>query len=129
MPTCTYCKGTDFFEGPTGGLSINILCANKSCRHWFNWTAVINELDDLHRVEPTDEEKAEATKSFEGTMNLGMPRMRVKIDDIYEEGRTLYREGKSARGCLQEKPYDGYGASQSNMIRLTGWLDALRGLP
>jgi hypothetical protein len=52
---CTYCGGTKFFEGPSGGMSTNILCANDKCRHWFNWTPFINVLDDLKRVEPERE--------------------------------------------------------------------------
>lgn len=49
---CLYCHGTSFYEGPSGGMSTNILCANNECRHWFNYTALINKLDDLNRVEP-----------------------------------------------------------------------------
>ena len=45
---CTYCGGTDFWEGPSGGMSTNILCANEACRHKFNYTPMLNQLDDLH---------------------------------------------------------------------------------
>jgi len=48
---CSYCGGIKFYEGPTGGMSRNLLCANPRCRHWFNYTPVIDRLDDLHRVE------------------------------------------------------------------------------
>jgi hypothetical protein len=51
---CPYCKGTKFFEGPQGGMSTNILCANNECRHWFNYTPMPTGeylLDDLNRVE------------------------------------------------------------------------------
>src|SRR5690349_13378294 len=57
MPKCTYCGGTEFYEGPSGGMSTNVLCANSNCRHWFNWTPVLEKLDDLNRVEPTEEAK------------------------------------------------------------------------
>lgn len=52
--TCTYCGGTGWYEGPQGGMSTNILCANAKCRHWFNWTPIVNQLDDINRVEPTE---------------------------------------------------------------------------
>lgn len=48
--SCTYCGGTAFLKGPSGGLSTNILCANPDCRHWFNGTPF--GIDDLKRVEP-----------------------------------------------------------------------------
>ena len=55
MPRCSYCGGTNFYEGPSGGVGTNILCANSECRHWFNWTP--NErLDDLGRIEPDESE-------------------------------------------------------------------------
>ena len=50
---CTYCGGTDFLEGPSGGLAVNVLCSNPKCRHWFNLSPF--GLDDLHRVEPAKE--------------------------------------------------------------------------
>lgn len=121
---CSYCGGTEFLEGPSGGLSVNVLCANKECRHWFNYA--LGNLDDLNKVEPSDEEKAQAAKDRDGTMNLGEPRMLVKLDVIYQEGRELFQHGKSARDCLQEGPYGGYGAAQSNMLRLTGFIDAMK---
>lgn len=55
---CTYCGGTKFFEGPSGGMSTNILCANPECRHWFNYHQGILPMDDLHRIEPSEAEKA-----------------------------------------------------------------------
>lgn len=55
---CSYCGGTKFFEGPSGGMSTNILCANPDCRHWFNYHGGILPMDDLHRIEPSAEEKA-----------------------------------------------------------------------
>ena len=33
---CPDCGGTEFFEGPHGGLAINIKCANKKCNARFN---------------------------------------------------------------------------------------------
>lgn len=52
---CTYCEGEEFYEGPQGGLSTNILCANRDCRHWFNHTVLgfgsHHILDDLNHVE------------------------------------------------------------------------------
>lgn len=75
----TYCGGDKFFEGPSGGMSTNILCANPDCRHWFNWHAGILPMDDLHRVEPSNEEKAsqadakqlERDREFSERLNIG----------------------------------------------------------
>lgn len=118
---CVYCGGADFYEGPNGGMSINVLCANPKCRHWFN--DVLGDLKDLNRVEPTDEEKEQQRKNREGTINLGLPRMLVKIEDIYQEGRKLFAAGDPSRSCFQEGQCGGYGAAHSNIFRLSGWLD------
>ena len=57
MLKCTYCGGTKFFEGPSGGASTNILCANIECRHWFNDTPF--GLEDLKRIKPLPPVKPE----------------------------------------------------------------------
>jgi hypothetical protein len=31
---CPDCGATDFYEGPSGGMSVNIMCAK--CSSWFN---------------------------------------------------------------------------------------------
>lgn len=46
-PKCTYCGSIDFFEGPSGGATTNILCANQECGHWFNWAGAFGGLEDL----------------------------------------------------------------------------------
>ena len=33
---CTECGSKDFYEGPSGGLCHNIMCANDDCKQWFN---------------------------------------------------------------------------------------------
>ena len=50
--TCTYCGGDLFNEGPQGGLSTNIMCANERCQHWFDWHLGIFPTDDLNEVGP-----------------------------------------------------------------------------
>lgn len=55
VPHCTYCGSAVFIDGPRGGKSTNILCANNNCRHWFNYTPLPDGkfvLDDLHKAEP-----------------------------------------------------------------------------
>lgn len=47
---CPYCNGTDWYEGSKGGMSINIMCANPQCEHWFNWYQGIRPMDDLHKA-------------------------------------------------------------------------------
>lgn len=50
--TCSYCGGCEFHRGPQGGGSVNIVCANPDCRHRFNFTPMLGEIEDLHMVEP-----------------------------------------------------------------------------
>lgn len=57
-PACPYCGNRNWFPGPKGGVSQNVLCLTEECRHWFNWTAVIDDLQDLNRVEPIEVFKA-----------------------------------------------------------------------
>lgn len=110
---CTYCGGDKFYEGPSGGTSTNILCANEDCRHWFN--SCPGGLDDLDRVEPTDEEK-EATRAEKKSAA-------EKMDDaFYQEGRTLFEAGKSSRECLRKPDYN--SPPLENLLRLSGWMDA-----
>jgi hypothetical protein len=33
---CCFCHGSDFLEGPSGGMSVNVKCANKDCGAKFN---------------------------------------------------------------------------------------------
>lgn len=115
---CTYCGGTKFLEGPSGGMSTNVLCANPECRHWFNSSPF--SFDDLHRIEPTDEEKTEAA--------------RKKVDEesavtlaTYRDGADLYRQGEKSLACLKDQTYGPAAEVRSNVIRLCGWLDASQG--
>lgn len=50
--TCTYCGGHDFYEGPSGGMMTNIMCANPKCRHWFNACPSLGIFDDLRKQGP-----------------------------------------------------------------------------
>ena len=34
--TCPDCQGDKFLEGPHGGASVNIMCANDECKSRFN---------------------------------------------------------------------------------------------
>jgi len=43
-PDCN--KQTTFYEGPTGGISTNIVCENG---HWFNITPCINHAERIKR--------------------------------------------------------------------------------
>lgn len=47
---CSYCDGTKFYEGPSGGMSTNIMCADPACEHWFNYHQGIVPMDDLHMI-------------------------------------------------------------------------------
>lgn len=35
---CPDCRHRGFYEGPSGGMSTNIICANRDCRSKFNVT-------------------------------------------------------------------------------------------
>ncbi len=43
---CPDCGSEDFREGPSGGISTNIMCA--SCNHWFNTTPVVRQFERIH---------------------------------------------------------------------------------
>jgi hypothetical protein len=45
---CPYCNGGKWIEGPSSGMSTNIMCAG--CAHWFNHHQGIIPMDDLHQV-------------------------------------------------------------------------------
>lgn len=47
---CPYCGTVEFYWGPEGGMSQNIMCANPKCEHWFNYHQNIIPMDDLHMV-------------------------------------------------------------------------------
>lgn len=69
IPRCTYCRGTEFYEGPSGGMSTNILCANPECRHWFNYIPILGRLDDLNRVETGPVQVSFRTREAPGKIN------------------------------------------------------------
>ena len=137
MPRCTYCGGTEFFEGPSGGMSINILCGNQKCRHWFNWTPVLEKLDDLNRVEPTKEER-EAQRAEELEKN------KANADTRYQEGRNAYllgqrigpcggsganggyyNEAKDQTNIRRAMAYGGHAEPVQNIDRLAGYIEAM----
>lgn len=114
---CLYCKGTDFFEGPSGGGSQNVLCANDKCRHWFNVTPF--GLEDLHRVEPSNEEKLAEQHQQEIVEKNATAH-------FYNEGRSFYQKGDSSLKCLSSPLYGNYAEPHENVLRLCGFLDALK---
>lgn len=118
MPKCTYCGGTQFFEGPSGGMSTNILCMNDACRHWFNWTPAIDELDDLKRVEPTKEEHdlAEAARRAAND---------ARHEAFFEEGRQAYRDRKPLHTLRQNYSYT--SESRATISKLCGYIEAMGG--
>jgi hypothetical protein len=100
-PVCTYCGGTKFYEGPSGGLSTNILCANKDCRHWFNWHCGIIPMDDLNRVERRELESRATMSDDEApdyTFEIcGVPLSEIGLQDCY----VVYPDG-------HEEPFKGF---------------------
>jgi hypothetical protein len=45
-----------FYEGPSGGMSTNIFCANPKCRQGFNFTNMFGtgHAERIHKMEPRD---------------------------------------------------------------------------
>lgn len=117
-PVCKYCGGTNFFEGPSGGLSINVRCANEACRHWFNWTPAIGEFEDLHRQDPTPQQIADQYKAYR-TQEQSLR------DRVFAEGRQMKIEGRPAIDCLKHTDNNAcgfYKADGGDLVRLCGWL-------
>jgi hypothetical protein len=114
---CTYCGGDKFYEGPSAGFSINILCQNPKCRHWFNYEQVLDKLEDLHKIEPTEEEKetkrVEQIKEAENLPNK-----------LYQEGQQLHKEGKSCLECVKSNPC-WHSVTGADFYRLSGFIDAM----
>ena len=111
---CTYCGGSKFYEGPSGGLSTNVLCVNPECRHWFNYTDVLNTMEDLNSVEPSDAEKEALWVQRKKEQDEWPARTTA-------EGRDIYLAGESALECATD-----HGAiTYSSVVRLCGFIDAM----
>lgn len=117
MPRCTYCGGTEFFNGPSGGLSQNILCTNTNCRHWFNFSIFVDRLEDLNKVEPTEEEKASQEKEVKAKK---MMQIRVEI----AEGEKIYSSGMPVEDCFVDEVYGYTALTHADAHRVVGWLAA-----
>lgn len=115
---CTYCGGTEFFEGPSGGMSTNILCANPKCRHWFNHTPVLDQLEDLHWVEPSAEEKEAEQAKIKSDYELA-------VETLRKEGADAFREGKSIHTLRTRRAYGGYAEAEQNITAMCGFIDAM----
>lgn len=112
-PKCTYCGGTEFYAGPEGGLSMNVLCANPDCRHWFNDTPM--GFEDLRQIEPTEEERMEQA-AIAATANT------QKVLDLYHQGADLAKDHGLALACISDARRHGK-LTTDDLIRLAGWLD------
>lgn len=80
---------------------------------------MVGRLDDLNRVEPTKEEKAAAHEE-------AAREAEAKPERLAAEGYGLYFGGKPPEACLVEKPYGGYAAAQDGILRLCGYVGAMR---
>lgn len=116
-PKCTYCGGTDFYEGPSGGLAVNIRCANEECRHWFNYMVPLDKLEDLNRVEPTKEEQ-ESERDKQQREREEYP------EKMYKEGQYACLNRESAKSMLVTKPY-WHEVNGADLYRLAGYIDAM----
>ena len=115
---CLHCGGEKFFEGPFGGMSVNVLCANPNCRHWFNWNPIQNKLEDLNKVESTQEQKVQES--------LDKARKRLEAKERrYNEGYQAFQEGLSVNTLRSDGAYGGYAESEWNIDRIAGFLDAM----
>lgn len=121
---CTYCGGTEWLMGPEGGACQNILCANDTCRHWFNYSP-IGIFEDMHRVEPTADEHAKAEAAKKALLD-------VKAREWRQAGADLYREGRDPSACVEGRTdtylsvrVDQYGQGQT-LHYLLGYIGAMR---
>lgn len=114
---CTYCGGTKFYEGPSGGMAVNVLCANPKCRHWFNDMGSLG-FDDLYMVEPTEEEK--------DTEKEQQKQSKIEHEkSLHDEGFSYYKTGDAFSLVTSDNYQAGEYIIKDNIFRLSGWLDAL----
>ena len=111
---CPYCEGSEFYEGPSGGLSTNILCANPSCRHWFN-SNPLTGLEDLNRIEPSKKEKEETKTNFVKTQKLEYE-ARLKI------GEEAFNQGLDPETLRTSQSYGYYAEASANIDKLVGYI-------
>jgi hypothetical protein len=110
MLKCTYCGGTAWIGGPSGGMNQNILCANKDCRHWFDYVPGL-VFEDLQKVEPTAAEAKENEKTV-------MAERKLRIEEDLKKGAEFYRRGRLLSDVFNELPYH-------NGAFAAGWLEAM----
>lgn len=117
MLRCTYCGGTEFFDGPSGGVMTNILCANTNCRHWFNASPGGELFEDLNKVEPTEDEAAAQRKAAKD-------RKMLNIRSEIAEGEVLYLKGMPAEDCFVDEVHGYTALTHADAHRVVGWLAA-----
>ena len=119
---CIYCFGDKFYQGPSGGGSINLLCSNPECRHWFNDEGMGGELYDLQKVEPTDKEKQELKEKEE-------KETKKQYDDWYDTGKCLFWRDGSLRDVLSIGDIHYYVSPKDldrNLLIIAGFCDAMK---
>lgn len=134
---CTYCGSTKFYEGPSGGMSTNVLCANPECRHWFNHAPALDFFEDLNRVEPTPEEKAERRTADAAAFDLGIENRMKEGREAYRLGQRIgacggsnanggfYSEDKTKTNLRRGMAYGGYAEPLVNVDRMAGFIEAM----
>jgi len=50
---CPSCGSKGFYEGPHGGLCINIFCMNPACRQGYNVTPAVGVAELIHKADPS----------------------------------------------------------------------------
>jgi hypothetical protein len=115
---CPHCQGTEFYDGPSGGSHINILCSNPECRHWFNFSYLEGKIvEDLNRINPTDEELKVKKEAYEKERN-------EYPEKCYEQGVQAYYNGESAMTLLKSGA-QWHQCNGADLYRLAGFLDAM----
>jgi hypothetical protein len=115
---CTYCGGSEFYEGPTAGMCVNILCSNPLCRHWFNYMSPpMNKLEDLNRIEPSDEEKKSLRKQR-------TKERKEWPEKCYQEGKSAFHNKKSLIEIFESKP-SWHSVTGSDLWRIAGYIEAI----
>ncbi len=87
-PKCTRCGSTEFYEGPEGGLAMNIKCVK--CGHRFNYVPGIGIVEELGPSKMiVVKRRKEGSNEFEETP---FPTIDAAIQYANEQNRKLRAE-------------------------------------
>jgi hypothetical protein len=114
-------------------MSTNIMCVK--CRHWFNYTPILEKLEDLNRVEPTDAEKAMAATAAKSLADQATLRRFAEGAEAFRQGRPIgpcagasdnpYIDPEATGALRRSAAYGSYAEPYANIDRLAGYMEAM----